>query len=238
MFGLFGAGQVWLSGNAEFLRLFKLTAEQARGRRLPELMKGKLALPLTDRGDIARLLELATVTQKKRTRQHLCVELSGARLMEFLFSPTPDGFSMQAEDATRRRAEEIRVERMARTDDVTGMANRAAFREILETAAAEATENPFAIFMIDLDRFKQVNDSLGHAVGDKLLQARGDAPAGYRRRGRGGGAARRRRIRRAALRRPRSRRRFCRPHAVEASERPYQIERREAADRRVDRRGA
>jgi diguanylate cyclase (GGDEF)-like protein len=169
-FGLFGARQDWLSGNSELLGLFKLTSERARGRTLPELMKGKLALPLKDRGDIAKLLELATAAQKKRTRQRFCVELSGDRLMEFLFSPTPDGFSMQVEDATHRRAEEIRVERMARTDDVTGMANRAAFREILEAAAAEAQEKPFAIFMIDLDRFKQVNDTMGHGAGDKLLK--------------------------------------------------------------------
>ncbi|MCW2274289.1 EAL domain-containing protein [Rhodoblastus acidophilus] len=168
-FGLFGKGQVCLSGNSEFLRLFKLTAHEARGRTLNDMMTRRLALPLKDRGDIDRLLDLAAAAQKKKLRQKLCVDLAGDRIMEFAFSPTPDGLSMQVEDATRRRAEEVRIERMARTDDVTGMANRAAFRELLEQAAAEAASNPFAIFMIDLDRFKQVNDTMGHAAGDKLL---------------------------------------------------------------------
>jgi diguanylate cyclase (GGDEF)-like protein len=169
-FGLFGPGQVWLSGNGDFLRLFRLTPAQARGRTLTELMNRNLALPLKDRGEIANLLECATAAKKTGERQQVCVELAGDRIMEFVFSPTPDGVSMRVEDATARRAEEIRVERMARTDDVTGMANRAAFRAILEKASAEASENPFAIFMIDLDRFKQVNDTMGHAAGDKLLK--------------------------------------------------------------------
>ena len=168
-FGLFGAGQLCLSGNADFLRLFKLTADQARARTLTDLMSRRLALPLKDRGDIDRLLDLADAARKKKLRQKLCVDLTGDRIMEFVFSPTPDGLSLQVEDVTRRRAEEIRIERMARTDDVTGMANRAAFREMLEKASAEAASNPFAIFMIDLDRFKQVNDTMGHAAGDKLL---------------------------------------------------------------------
>jgi diguanylate cyclase (GGDEF)-like protein len=168
-FGLFGPRQACVSGNAEFLRLFKLTAHEARGRALTDLMTHRLALPLKDRGDIDRLLDLAAAAQKKKLRQKLCIELAGDRIMEFVFAPTPDGLSLQVADATKRRAEEIRIERMARTDDVTGMANRAAFRELLEKAGADAATNPFAIFMIDLDRFKQVNDTMGHAAGDKLL---------------------------------------------------------------------
>jgi len=169
-FGLFGAGQACLSGNSEFLRLFRLaSADQARGRALSELMTHSLSLPLRDRGDIDQLLDLAAAAQRKKAPQALSVEIAGERVMEFMFSPTPDGFSLQVEDVTRRRAEEIRIERMARTDDVTGMANRAAFREILEEAGAGALSDPFAIFMIDLDRFKQVNDTMGHAAGDKLL---------------------------------------------------------------------
>ncbi|MBB4199501.1 diguanylate cyclase (GGDEF)-like protein [Rhodoblastus sphagnicola] len=168
-FGLFGQGQICLSGNSGFLRLFKLTPEKARGRLLSDLMSNTLALPLKDRDEIAKRLGLTTAARKKKARQNLCVELAGGCLMEFVFAPTPDGFSFRAEDATKRRAEELQVERMARTDDVTGMANRAAFRELLERASASASESPFAIFMIDLDRFKQVNDTMGHAAGDKLL---------------------------------------------------------------------
>jgi diguanylate cyclase (GGDEF)-like protein len=170
-FGLFGgAGQLFKAGNREFLRLFKVTAEQALGRTLAQMMNGKLALPLKDREELSQLQDMAALAQKKRVRQHHCVEIDGGRIMEFVFSPTPDGLSLQVNDVTKRRADEILFERRERTDDVTGMANRGAFRELLQNAADEAVDNPFAIFMIDLDRFKQVNDTMGHAAGDKLLK--------------------------------------------------------------------
>ncbi|MCW2318257.1 diguanylate cyclase (GGDEF)-like protein [Rhodoblastus acidophilus] len=169
-FGLFGADQLCLSGNADFLRLFKLTLAEARGRSLPSLMTTSLALPLKQPEDVEKLLALAPLARKRKARQKLRVELASDRLLEFAFAPTIDGFSLQVEDVTSRRAEELRAERVAHTDDVTGMANRAAFRDLLIQAGAAAADNPFAIFMIDLDRFKQVNDTMGHAAGDKLLE--------------------------------------------------------------------
>ncbi len=66
-----------------------------------------------------------------------------------------------------------RVLELARIDTLTGLPNRAVFLEQLE-AAAKAPEHPrgdtFSVIMLDLDRFKNVNDSLGHAAGDALLR--------------------------------------------------------------------
>ncbi len=168
-FGLFDAELRLVSGNQGLYRLFKLSAEQALGQSLGDLLLKKLALPLVEAGERKRLADAALVARKKRDKSALSVVLVGGRVMEFVFAPVPDGLSLQMEDVTQLRAEEARVARLAGTDDVTGMANRAAFRDILEKAATEADQNPFAIFMVDLDRFKQVNDTLGHAAGDKLL---------------------------------------------------------------------
>ncbi len=65
-----------------------------------------------------------------------------------------------------------RLIRQAQRDTLTGLANRAASEELLTYAIAAARRNgrPLGILTIDLDRFKEVNDTLGHAAGDKLLR--------------------------------------------------------------------
>jgi diguanylate cyclase (GGDEF)-like protein/PAS domain S-box-containing protein len=65
-----------------------------------------------------------------------------------------------------------RLEFQARHDSLTGLPNRAYFIELLEKALAEARERSaiLAVLFIDLDRFKQINDTLGHTMGDRLLK--------------------------------------------------------------------
>lgn len=65
-----------------------------------------------------------------------------------------------------------RVNRLAFFDELTGLANRTLFRERIELALAHAKHHttPFAIFFLDIDRFKRVNDTFGHHIGDLLLK--------------------------------------------------------------------
>jgi diguanylate cyclase (GGDEF)-like protein len=79
------------------------------------------------------------------------------------------------------RAERLaELERLALHDALTGLPNRALFHDRVRQAiaAAERHGECFAVMLLDLDRFKQVNDTLGHQVGDKLLQAAGPRLAG------------------------------------------------------------
>ena len=76
------------------------------------------------------------------------------------------------EDITERKEAQSRVQYLATHDEMTGLANRTLFNELIEHAVArERRENGrFAVLYIDLDRFKIINDTLGHEAGDQLLQ--------------------------------------------------------------------
>jgi diguanylate cyclase (GGDEF)-like protein/PAS domain S-box-containing protein len=79
-------------------------------------------------------------------------------------------------DITDRKRAAEKIAAMARTDSLTGLANRAAFldRLGLEFARARRSGTQFAVLYLDLDRFKDINDTLGHPVGDQLLRAVGE----------------------------------------------------------------
>lgn len=74
------------------------------------------------------------------------------------------------EDITATREHRERLTWTSNHDSLTGLANRAAFEELLEEATARAASAPFCAMFIDLDRFKQVNDTGGHQAGDALLR--------------------------------------------------------------------
>jgi diguanylate cyclase (GGDEF)-like protein/PAS domain S-box-containing protein len=73
-------------------------------------------------------------------------------------------------DATQAHQQREQLTWAASHDKLTGLLNRAAFEVMLDDATVRAAERPFCALFIDLDRFKQVNDTGGHAAGDALLR--------------------------------------------------------------------
>lgn len=85
---------------------------------------------------------------------------------------TPDGGTVSIhKDITKRKEEEDRLSQLALYDSLTNLANRSLFERTLQEVfkASEESETFFSILYLDLDGFKNVNDTLGHEFGDKIL---------------------------------------------------------------------
>ncbi len=102
----------------------------------------------------------------------------GVRWFENCYTPVRDEAARLIEiegiliDISERKAAEVKIAQLARTDALTGLDNRMTFGDQLRQAFANAQREAraFAVLYLDLDRFKEVNDTLGHHAGDRLLQ--------------------------------------------------------------------
>jgi diguanylate cyclase (GGDEF)-like protein len=112
----------------------------------------------------SKAAEIITVNNERRSE----------RALSWNFQPMAGGGTVVlVEDITERRNAEAKIHHMARFDELTGLPNRLNFRNQIEQLLAQPiAEAPLsALLFIDLDQFKQVNDTLGHPSGDTLLCA-------------------------------------------------------------------
>jgi diguanylate cyclase (GGDEF)-like protein len=141
-------------------------------------------LPYRDLLAAAAAAGLVPADTTERSRELLIAALAGGvasrletgmpngRSVMICRQPLPEGgWVATYEDTTEIRRNEKQIVYLARHDPLTGLANRRLFQERLDQALARVARGErFAVLCLDLDRFKKVNDTLGHDVGDALLR--------------------------------------------------------------------
>ncbi|MCX8252404.1 Diguanylate cyclase domain protein [Beijerinckiaceae bacterium RH AL1] len=109
---------------------------------------------------------------KSRMRHEESLKFSDGRILSFRCEPIANGGTvLMVEDLTEKHEAAAQIAHLAHYDVLTGLPNRTSFREWFPRVVREAKiqNTAFSLFYLDLDGFKEVNDTLGHAIGDKLL---------------------------------------------------------------------
>ena len=121
---------------------------------------------------VQKLTEEKMAAVERRVPGAFSMPLSDGRVLSVLLRPAAKGgWAITYEDVTERRQAEERLTFMARHDALTRLPNRAFFSERMnDVLQGVEIEDGLAVLCLDLDRFKIVNDTLGHAMGDLLLQ--------------------------------------------------------------------
>jgi len=115
--------------------------------------------------------------QSDRKTGNIIIDTLDGRNFSLTFQPMENGGSVVLiEDITERKNAEAKISHMARYDALTGLPNRTYFRDQIDKmlGATRHSGKSCAVLFIDLDQFKQVNDTLGHPCGDQLLCAVAD----------------------------------------------------------------
>ena len=165
---MYDAEQRLVVANTRFAEIYGLSPEQVRpGTTAREILEHRIA-----NGTSAGISPDDYI--KRVFRETADVQtLPDGRIISIQRQWLPDGSVLTThEDITDRRQNEAKVAFMAHHDLLTGLPNRTFFMEKIEEAGARLRRRgeAFTVFMLDLDRFKDVNDSLGHPAGDALLK--------------------------------------------------------------------
>jgi Amt family ammonium transporter len=167
-------GERIVQANREFVRMFGYSHEECVGANIHDLI-----IP-EGRGHEREMLMHSVACEGRASMETVRRTRSGEDLDVFItvarvrLGADAMGQSITYRDIRQEKQNQARLEHNALHDPLTGLANRALFLDRLTLTMARLERRPdrtFAVVFLDVDRFKQVNDTRGHAAGDALLLA-------------------------------------------------------------------
>ena len=166
-----------IMSNRRFAEMFGVDWEKweraASGLTVPQCMQLVRDLSNVGMKNQAEILsELRHILNQKKAGKISFERTDGHVFSSLCASIADGGFVITFEDITDQRRIEEQISHMAHYDALTDLPNRVLFYEKMGELLAHRPQNGlFAVISLDLDHFKNVNDTLGHPIGDKLLQA-------------------------------------------------------------------
>jgi diguanylate cyclase (GGDEF)-like protein len=157
--------------------LFQIeTVSGSRGPSVQRLLTGAVAAGTIAPAEAEPLSRQFEYHLSRRSAGKLLIHAPNKRVLSVSFDPMENGGSVVlVEDITEQRETEAEINRLARYDALTGLPNRTSFHDQLTaTVSGLKPAGACALLFLDLDEFKEVNDTLGHSAGDTLLCAVAD----------------------------------------------------------------